>query len=346
MKLYGILAGLVLLGMIVGGCSDDKSSPTTPPSEPGQLELVDIGTLIEQSAPPEYTTPVGAPSAIDSAWLYGEYPLPGKVFGSDDPQTLYANVNSFRRSIDVVQNTAQVNEGGSLIPGTYVDSVLVEMDGSEIMMHFTAVVTALDGPTAIPAAAQSVIGTSVNLDYLITVDAAEVTGESIQLGITINDSEQTVLQFDAGMGDPTNNESRLIYATLNPTDSAYVFKGVGYVMHADSEQFNYAFDISSEASSAFAYRMAYFANGIPGTTSRMAIVGGGNRDTEFALKYRQFTPADTTMCDSMWMFDQVFGPNYSEGTGLVSDYDEYLSDELIFSNEALPTEMLPSPWTE
>jgi hypothetical protein len=80
--------------------------------------------------------------------------------------------------------------------------------------------------------------------------------------------------------------------------------------------FTYAYSITSEATSQFACRQSYVSNGTPVTTFLHTIIGGGNRDSEFALKYRMFEPADTTVCDSMWMFDQVFGPNYSEGTGV------------------------------
>jgi hypothetical protein len=75
-------------------------------------------------------------------------------------------------------------------------------------------------------------------------------------------------------------------------------------------------------------------------------LGGGNKDTEFALKYRLFEPADTTVCDSMWMEDQVFGPNYSEGTGLITDYASYLDEALIFTNDDVPQLMIPDPWAD
>jgi hypothetical protein len=76
------------------------------------------------------------------------------------------------------------------------------------------------------------------------------------------------------------------------------------------------------------------------------IVGGGNKDVEFAMKYRQFKPADTTEMDSYSSYDQVFGPNYSEGTGLISEYDAYLADELIYTYEAIPSAQVVSPWAE
>ena len=84
--------------------------------------------------------------------------------------------------------------------------------------------------------------------------------------------------------------------------------------------------MSSETTSDFAYRMSWFSDS-PGLDETLlgCIIGGGNKDVEFAMKYRQYMPADSAVMDSACMYDQVFGPNYSEGTGLISDYDAYLS---------------------
>lgn len=76
------------------------------------------------------------------------------------------------------------------------------------------------------------------------------------------------------------------------------------------------------------------------------IIGGGNKDVEFALKYRQFMPADAEEMDEFSAYDQVFGPNYAEGTSLISEFDEYVNEALIYTHEAIPIETFPSPWAE
>ena len=57
-----------------------------------------------------------------------------------------------------------------------------------------------------------------------------------------------------------------------------------------------------------------------------------------------FIPADTTVCNATSSLDQVFGPNYSEGTGLLSAYEEYLNEDLIFGYDVVPQAMLTNPW--
>jgi hypothetical protein len=347
---FGLLI-LAFLMFMVAGCGDDETTTNNTQHESNPIELVNIGEIIESVAPPEYVAPVGAPSAIDSAWLYGDYPLLDKVFGSRDPQTLYANINDFKMNIDILSRTAHVDENGDIILGVYTDSNLVDMGDGEIMMHFTATVSALDNPTAIPASAQAVMGTEVDVDYLINVATEEMPDADIKIGMTLNDSIQTVFQWDEGTsGD--DEQTRLVYANLDLTDSSFTFKGIGYCQHPVSDQwpngdrFCWAYNITSEANSDFAYRMSYFSNGTPGMTFLNCFLAGGNKDAEFAIKYRAFSPADTNVCDSMWMKDQVFGPNYSEGTGLVTDYASYLDEALFFTNDNVPSIMIPDPWAE
>jgi len=110
--------------------------------------------------------------------------------------------------------------------------------------------------------------------------------------------------------------------------------------------FAYAFNISSESNSDFSYRNSWYSNGSGTIDFLHTIVGGGNKESEFALRYRCFSPADTTVADSAHMSDQLFGPNYTEGTGLLTDYNDYIDEDLIFGYDLIPMEMLTDPWEE
>jgi hypothetical protein len=218
------------------------------------------------------------------------------------------------------------------------------------MMHFTAVVSALDSPTSVPTDVQDVIGTYMDVDYLITVVVDDMPGSTVLIGFTLNDTLQTIAQWDEGTsGDDT--QTRLVYSSLDLRDSTFTFRGLGYCQHPESEQwpdgdlFCWAYNITSDANANFSYRMS---NTSENNTSsfRNSFLGGGNKDTEFAMRYLPFNPVDATVCDSSWMKEQVFGPNYSEGTGLVTDYEEYLNDDLLFPRSYVPSAMIDNPWAE
>ncbi|PWB73138.1 hypothetical protein C3F09_05515 [candidate division GN15 bacterium] len=339
---------LVVILALVMGCSSDKTTET-PTQESNPVQMVDVGAIVEAVAPPLFTTPAASPSVIDSAWNGGNHPLLGNVFGSRDPQTLYANINDFKRSHEILTSTMRVDQNGNVILGQYVDSHIAEIPSGQQMIHFTAVATALNGPTAIPAEAQAVIGTEVDVDYLVSVTVEEMPGSVIRIAMTLNDSVQTIFQWDEGTSG-ADDQTRLVYANLDPRDSSFTFKGVGYCQHPVSDQwpngdrFCWAYNITADANANFSYRMSYFSNGTPGMTFLHSFLGGGNKDTEFALKYRIFSPADTAVCDSFMNREQVFGPNYSEGVGLITDYATYLADELMFPYSAVPQAMIANPW--
>jgi hypothetical protein len=349
-RILNLMLCLACTLCVVAGCSDDKTTQPPTDQESNPIQMVDVSAIIEQVAPPEYIAPVGSPSTIDSAWLYGDYPLLEGVFGSHEPAALYSNINDFKLSYDILSSTLLADENGNIILGTYVDSHLVEMGDGEIMMHFTAVATALDGPTPVPADAQAVIGTEMKVDYLITVDVTEMPGSTVKIGFTLNDTLQTIAQWDEGTSND-DTQTRLVYSSLDLRDSTFTFRGLGYCQHPESEQwpdgdlFCWAYNITSEANSDFSYRMS---NTSENNTSsyRNSFLGGGNKDTEFAMKYRPYHPVAATVCDSMWMKDQVFGPNYSEGSGLPTDYDEYLNDDLLFPRSYVPAQMIDNPWAE
>jgi hypothetical protein len=344
-----IIMGALLL--MAAGCSDDDST-TNPPAggnETSHLELLDLQALVAAVAPPEFIAPVGTPTGVDSlgVWTTGDYPLLGKVFGSNDPQSLYRNINDFKRNLGILTAAVLVDANGDVVEGSISDSVMVEINGDSIMAHYAATVAALTDPTAIPVQSQAILGESVVIDYLVNITVDEMSGSVEQFGLTVNDSVQTLVQFHQMTETGVRTESNLVYATMNLTDSTFVFRGVGYVGYDTGEIFAYGYNMTSESTSDFAYRMSWLSNALPDSQTMLGcIVGGGNKDVEFAMKYRQFKPADTTEMDSYSSYDQVFGPNYSEGTGLISEYDAYLADELIYTYEAIPSAQVVSPWAE
>ncbi len=345
LSVFGVLVVMLLL---ISGCSDKKT--TQPTTETSALQLVDLDGIVRAVAPPEFAAPLTSPNGndtngVDSVWLYGQYPLVAKVFGSNDPQTLYDNIDKFKLFMSIVSHSLRVNADNQPVLGVYHDSVLVNNRGSEVMVHYAATVTALTEPTTIPTAAQPVIGTTVDLNYLISIAVTEFPDGQVKLGLALSDTAQTLCEWEGGMEDAGDQGSRLVYSSLDPRDSSFVFKGLGYVLHEGGENFTYSFNMEASASADFTYRMSWYSNNFAGGTLT-SINGGGNKDVEFGLISRDFHPADTSVCDSNMIRAQVFGPNYVGGTSLVSAYATYFDESLIFHYDALPHEMLINPWAE
>lgn len=342
--LSAVLSVLFVFGlMILSGCGDDKST-TSPATTTNPLQIADLQSMIERVAPPEYTAPSAMPMTIDSVWYTGTTPLLEVVFGSEQPQALYTNIAQFKQTLDIISGTMRVDADGHLVTGVYVDSHMIDMGDGEEMAHFTATVTALAEPTPIPQIEQALMGTTVDVDYLISVVVDEQPGMTSNIGISLNGDQQTVFQFDAFEAEGEDLETRLTYASLNTADSSFVFKGLMYCLHPNGEMFNCAFDISSQSTADFAYRVSWYSNGSIDTDILNCLLGGGNKDVEYALKYRMYAPADTSEYSSTDQYDQVFGPNYTEGTGLISNYADYLDDALILTYDIVPQAMMPNPW--
>ncbi len=340
MKKAALILALGAFSVLMAlGCSDDKKT-TTSTTELAPLDMVDIGAVIAQAAPPEFTAPSTSPAAVDSIWNAGSQPLLEVVFGANEPQALYRNINEFELKLAILQNTLLTDGDGNIATGTYVDSAAV----NDMMMHYTATVTALSSPTAVPTDAQWMFGETVDVGYLVEIAVEEEPASTIKLGVTLNSTEETIFEYSYSTEENDKTTSLLNYASLDPTDSSFAFKGIRYVHYGDDEVFNCAFNIGSASTADFSYRMAWVSNPPDSTEFLYCLVGGGNRDVEFALKFCMLSPITATEPDPEGIYDQVFGPNYSEGSGLISAYSEYLNDNLLFSGQDMPTAHLTDPW--
>jgi hypothetical protein len=249
-------------------------------------------------------------------------------------------------AIDQIQ---QIDENGAVVTGVFTDSLTMPMgeEDLETTIHFTATVTALSTPTVIPTELQSVLGESIDLDFLITVTIEEETGESIKFGLTLTAEEQTLLQYSTTVYDPNDkSSSSLVFSSMDPTDSSFVFKGARYNRYDNAEEWNFVFDLSSQSISDFACRTSWFSNSITEIGELRTIVGGGNKDVEFALCYRVYNPPDTIAADTATTLSQVFGPEYTEGTSLISAYSDYVAESTVIRNDELPSGMITDPWAD
>lgn len=342
------ILGFALL-LVVAGCSDDDNNPAGSGSSNSPINLVDITEVIREVAPPEYSAPSAAVAADSfEIWTEGEYALLSKVFGNEDPQTLYRNIDDFEVFMNMIQQTVLVDDNGDPVLGSYTDTISDTVGGEAFTMYGTAVVTELTTATTIAAAYQGILGTSIDLDYLVSVTVAQMSGGVLKVGMKVDSNQQTLLVYQVNMsGEVGATESSIVYATLDPSDSTFQFKGIVYTEDQE-EVFSTSFIMTSESDGDFAYRMSWFSDDIPAPDYTLlgCIIGGGNKDVEFGMKYRQYTPADDTSMDTEWSFDEVFGPNYTNGTGLITDYSTYVNEELVIGYSLVPQAMLTNPWAE
>jgi hypothetical protein len=347
MKVLGLTVLLVACLLLAVGCSDKKG--TNPPTSSQPLQIMAIDSLISRVVPPEYTAPAGSPTTIDSVWLYGSNPLLSNVFGSDNPQTLYSNISKFKLNVDICSNFLRADANGAVVTGVVNDSMHVETTpGDSIWFHCTGTISHLNSAIAIPEAAQGIIGSSVELDYLISIQVSEVPTMRFYIALRLTDTTQTFLQFFKDTG--AKGETQMVYLNLRKADSTFDFRGLGHCVQEpygeslDSSRFSWGYNITSSANANFAYRMAYTSNGWDNTNVMYKFLGGGNKDTEFALKYRTYVPAEATVCDSLHMYEAVFGPNYAEGTSLITAFDSYLDEDLLYPYSAIPQLPLANPF--
>ncbi len=353
-KLYLLMFCISCALMLVFfGCSDDSDTPTSPggggDGDTTTLSLVDVTGVIRNVTPPVFEqSPAKAPLAESlEVWTQGDYPLLDKIFGDEDPQTLERNLERFEMFMEIAEFVLRVDENGDLITDTIYDTIQDTIDGQPMEMYVSATITELTSPVAIPAAQQDLFGTSIDLDYLVVISVEHQAEGEMAFAITFDSTQQKLLAFEKDMGGvgPGETESQLVYTTLDPRDSTFEFIGTMY--NDDNEgEFTVSYIITSESGGGFDYRMSWFSDDVGGENPTIlgCIIGGGNKDTEFALKYRQFMPADTAEMDTTWSFDQVFGSDYTQGTGLIADYSEYLNESLILTYDKVPHTDVVNPW--
>ncbi len=351
-SIYAVLFTITLgLFLAFVGCSEDTTSPgiTGAGGDTTSLTMLDVAGIVRAVTPPVYSAPQGV-VANDSfeIWTQGDYPLLEKVFGDDEPQTLEQNIYEFEFFMGMLDSILLVDENGDIVTGTYIDSVVREEQGQANVYHGTFEVSALAGVTTIPVAEQDIMGTSYSLDYLIEITIDEIPGGEVKVGFSLDSTEQAMLVYISNMDDDTaSTQSSIVYSTLDPRDSTFVFKGVMYGSRPEGIH-SVAYIISSESSGEFGYRASWIYDqvGYEDWTSLGAIIGGGNKDVEFALKFRQYYPVTAQNPDSNWSFDEVFGPNYSNGSGLISSYSTYVNEELIIGYSMLPQAVVANPWAQ
>ncbi|MBN2225791.1 MAG: hypothetical protein JW763_00350 [candidate division Zixibacteria bacterium] len=318
-------------------CSDDDSVPTGPGDGWSSVNFADYEDLIGDIAPPVYTEPLASPSEIDPMWTST---FLNKVFSEQEPMSLYSNLAYFDELVEEIGYFLVMNEEGDIA----VDSSLSE---GELHSYDVCQITELGSAVPIPTALQGVFGATATVENLATMDFPEMAeDEVLQLGFTINDEEQAVLAFQRMDETEAITVTTLYYFYMDMADSSIVMRGAVYKDYGDETSARWVYDIQSVDESEFAYRMSWYSDPEGELTETMlgCIIGGGDKDVEFALTYREYKPADSTDFYADMSQEQVFGPNYTEGTSLISEFSTFVNADLFIVYGEMPSALLTSPF--
>ena len=318
-------------------CSDDNDVPTGPGNGWSTINFADYEDLIGDIVPPVYTEPLASPAEIDPMWTST---FLNKVFSEDEPMSLYSNLEYFDELVEEIGFFLVMNEEGDVA----VDSSISEGD---VNSYDVCEITELTTAVPIPTALQDVFGISVAVENLATMDFPDMAeDEVLQLGFTINDDEQAVLAFQRQDETESITITTLYYFYMDMVDSSIVMRGAVYKDYGDDTSARWVYDIQSVDESDFAYRMSWYSDPEGELTETMlgCIIGGGDKDVEFALKYREYKPADSTDFYADLSQEQVFGPNYTEGSSLISEFSTFVSADLFIVYDEMPSALMSSPF--
>ena len=140
-----LIFGLIAAFALALACSD--SNTVTGSDNPwSDIQLSKYSTIVRNIAPPVYDggSALAKPAAIDSIWTGGDYPLLGKVFGENEPMSLYSNITSLDEEIDRINDVLAAQQ----------DTITEEMEGETY--HGVFEVEELTEAVAIPEQAQAV----------------------------------------------------------------------------------------------------------------------------------------------------------------------------------------------
>lgn len=311
----------VFATVFVAGCgsSDDPTSP----GGHSAANFQNYEQYIRDIAPPEFNHISASPGAYGD-WTEGEYPLLAKVFSESEPMSLYSNTETLDELIDQLNDHVSKDENGDFIKTHDTDSALT--------------LTELTSSLAIPANLQALFGmSSVDLDYLADLEYEDEPQSIRKIGFTQTDStEELLLYLKAPWGDEMN--THLFYAFVNKiTDSIMIIGTECGVQTASPSVItgNWSYRISTVSESDFDYRMAWLSNA-PDFMGR--IIGGGNKDVKFALRYQGFNPS--TAPDPHEEYTQMFGPNYSDEGTLTTGFDNFISADRFPLLSDIPTSLI------
>ncbi len=292
------LATLALIAL--AGCSSSDSNPATPnPTTP--VTFSDYAAAVAAVAPAEFTrlsSPGKATSGNYGVWTTGDYPLLGKAIGnaaSDEPMSLYRNLNTLQWTVAVIE--AVMAQGEGTVEATSPEGDTVSGD---------LVIRDLTAPVAIPAECRGALG----IDELDLQQSCRlVVGDSmlaVAFGYAKTETRETILSWTREGDEATD----LFYATKDLVTGAVTIRGAFHkVTTAETASWIYAIGTAGADNTEFTYNMAWYSSGMGQDPGLGCVQGSGDKDVRFGLRYHQYrAPWTRGQYDPTGPFEQLFGP--------------------------------------
>jgi hypothetical protein len=347
---YMLLVLIIVPLFLLGGCSKKSTTTDNPTNNVIDVQLANYQALVEEIAPPEYAVGLAKPAIeldsarIDTFWYWGNNPLLGKVFGTEESMSLYTNIAELDQIVD------QINAAFDSVKHFGVDTVTITVGIEHMVVEAVVDLESLTTPVAIPENCQPVMGFStIDLDYHLKFWLTEDTAIGCQLGFKSDANEESFLSFRRmPHGDnPNEFESCLFYAHRDKATDAIEIKEVFFKDYGDSTKAIWVFQIKTVNENDFLYRMSWYADDFGDTSGLACIIGGGNKDEQFALRYNQYRPADRGELDPQDPYGDLsrfFGPNYANlGDSIPDEFVAITDPDSMYHYDDLPMELLNNP---
>jgi len=342
-----LLAAVAVAALLVG-CSDDSTSAE---SDAVAVDLSNFYDLTAAVAPQAFDAAPGAPALAPlvppdtslGCWTDGSGALLRFGFGSAAPMALHRNTNRFQQSVEWMNRVRRL--GDTTFTGVPTDS------GT---LSGTMSVTRLQQGVNVPEGCQTVLGDSpLNLRYHLRVQLNEQTQTRIEAAFSQDDTCEAMLAY-YGCAAPDSShpdayEHCLTYAYRQRARDSFVVRAVHFTEYrnAETECAMWSYEITSRNQNQFFYRLAWFADDFADSAGVGSLIGAGQNQTQFALRYQQMIPEDRTAPDTLdphGHLYRLFGPNYADqGLTLGTTFDDATDPGLMFRYTHLPVALRLTP---
>ena len=257
-------------------------------------------------------------------WTEGDYPILDKAIGyalTDEPMSLYRNLNEVQYFISMIEQASQLGEGVTYAPGP---------DGN----YYTATIAIddLTAPTPIPQECRGVMGVdTIQLTRVFRIDVPEI-GMAIHVGYLQDQQNETIVTWrnEGGIG------SAFSCANKNLATGMIEVRGAFYKV-TETETASWIFDIATAGAenNQFVYNMAWYSSTMGDQGGLGCVSGSGDKNVAFGLRYHQYrAPWTRGIYDQWGPFEQLFGPVGDNPYGDLNVSDEYPAEYANLLNEA------------